>query len=376
MEKDDSSQEKTEEATPRKLDKAREDGQIPRSKELTTSAILIGGTLSLMIFGPGMTKALQEVLRSNFALERKAIFDPNTLIAHLVSSFEVALISIMPIFLIVMVAAIVGPIALGGWLFSAKSLAPKLNRIDPLGGMKRMFSAKSLVELIKAIGKVLVVIASAYVVFLALKPTILGLAFEGVERGMAHSVELALWAAIVVSCSTIVIAAIDIPFQIYDNSKKLKMSKQEVKDEMKDTEGKPEVKGKIRQMQQQMSQSRMMQAVPDADVVITNPTHYSVALRYDPEKMDTPILVAKGVDFMAMKIREIAKANDIEFVEAPMLARAVYHTTEAEQPIPQGLYVAVAQVLAYIFQIREYRKGRAERPVLTKNLPIPEDMRY
>ncbi len=373
---DDSSQEKTEEATQKKQDKAKEDGQIPRSKELTTSAILIGGVIGLAIYGPKMAEAMIAVLNYNFTLDREAIFDTKLMMAHLAMSFKEAIASIIPLFIILFVLSIIGPIALGGWMFSAKSLAPKMSRIDPFGGLKRMFSVKSLVELFKAIGKVVVVVASTYIVFLAFKPTILGLAFESIESAMAHSVELALWAAIVMSCSTILIAAVDIPFQIHDNAKKLKMTKQEVKDEMKDSEGKPEVKGRIRQMQYEMSQNRMMDSVPDADVVITNPTHYSIALKYNPATMDTPLLVAKGVDFSAMRIREVAKKHKIEFVEAPMLARAIYHTTDIEQEIPQGLYVAIAQVLAYVFQLREYRRGRNERPNYPKNLPIPDDMRY
>lgn len=193
---------------------------------------------------------------------------------------------------------------------------------------------------------------------------------------MAHSVYLSIIAAIIISVSTLVIAAVDIPFQIWDNVKKLRMTRQEIKDEMKDSEGKPEVKGRIRQLQYEMAQNRMMAAVPEADVVITNPTHYSVALKYDPNSMETPILLAKGVDHMAMKIREIAKANKIEFIQSPLLARAIYHTTEVDEEIPSGLYVAVAQVLAYVFQIREYRRGRGERPTYPRNPPVPKDMRY
>ncbi|VUD56393.1 Flagellar biosynthetic protein FlhB [Thalassocella blandensis] len=375
MAEDDSSQEKTEEPTPRRLEKAREDGQIPRSRELTTTAVVLAGCLGLLFFGAFIAQRLISVMRFNFDLNRESIFDTSLMFKHLGNSFGDALFSLLPLFSILLVAAIAGPIALGGWLFSAKSLAPKLDRINPLSGLKRMFSVKSLVELVKAIGKIVLIIAVAYVLLSFTQDAWLGLAAESVESAIVHSVQLSITTAVVLAASTIIIAAIDIPFQIHEHTKKLKMSRQDIKDEMKDTEGKPEVKGRIRQLQQEMAQKRMMANVPQADVVITNPTHFSIALKYDPATMSTPILLAKGVDNMAMKIREIARLNNIEFVEAPLLARAIYHTTEVDDEVPQGLYVAVAQVLAYVFQLREYRKGRGQRPDYPRNLEIPPDMK-
>ncbi len=372
----DSSQEKTEEPTARKLEKAREDGQVPRSRELTTTAVILTGTLGLMVFGGEIALTLLDVLTYNFTLNRETIFDTNAMIAHLALSFREALLSLLPIFSVLILAAIAGPIALGGWLFSAKSLMPKGSRMDPIAGLKRMISVKSLVELFKAIGKVSVIVTVSYILLSSTQAELLGLSEESLKAGILHSLDLSVMAAVWLSASTILIALIDIPFQIHEYSKKLKMSRQDIKDEMKDTEGKPEVKSKIRQMQQQLSQQRMMQAVPEADVVITNPTHFSVALKYDPETMETPILLAKGVDHMAMRIREIARAHDVEFVQSPALARAIYHTTEVEHSIPQGLYLAVAQVLAYVFQLREFRKGQSEKPNYPRNPNIPKDMEY
>ncbi len=376
MAEDDSSQEKTEEPTPKRLEKAKEDGQAPRSRELTTTAVILAGTIGLMVFGGKIAEQIEASMVYNFSLSRESIFDPQAMFAHLGNSFFYALASMLPLFFILLVAAIAGPLALGGWLFSVKSLAPKWSRIDPLAGLKRMFSVKSLMELAKAIGKVAIVITVAYVLMMSMKAELMGLASEGVQEAIVHSIELSIWAAVIISASTIFIAIIDIPFQIHEHVKKLKMSRQDVKDELKDTDGKPEVKAKIRQLQHQMAQQRMMSAVPEADVVITNPTHFSVALKYDPDSMETPQLLAKGVDHMAMKIREIAKAHQIEFVEAPALARAIYHTTDIEEEIPSGLYMAVAQVLAYVFQLREYRKGRGTRPDYPRKLDIPKDMRY
>jgi len=375
MAEEDSSQEKTEEATPRRLEKAREEGQIPRSRDLNTTAVLLAGTLGLVFFGGVLAEKMLLVLKMNFHVQREQLFDPQAMFALLGASFWQAFLGLIPLFGVLVLAAIAGPIALGGWLFSAKSLAPQFNRMDPLKGLARMFSLKSLVELVKGFGKVAVVVTAAYLLLKSMQSELLGLAGEGVEQGIAHSVILSLWAAVFLSASTLVIVLVDVPFQIWDHAKKLKMSRQDIKDEMKDSEGKPEVKSKIRQMQMQMAQSRMMAAVPEADVVITNPTHYSVALKYNPTTMNTPIVLAKGIDFAAMKIREIAREHKIEFVEAPVLARAVYHTTDVDAEIPAGLYVAVAQVLAYVFQLREYRRGRGDRPNYPRNLNIPNDMR-
>lgn len=376
MAEDDSSQEKTEQPTPKRRDKARAEGQVPRSRELTTTAVMLAGTLGLMISGELIARKLETIMRHNFSLTRATIFDPASMFAHLGNSLYDALLALLPLFAILLFVAVAGPLALGGWLFSAKSLAPKLSRINPLAGLKRMFSFKSLLELGKALGKVAVVMIVAWALLLVTQQDLLGLSTEGLQRGVLHSLQLSVFAAVVLSASTILIALIDIPLQLHEHSKKLKMSRQEVKDELKDTEGKPEVKGKIRQLQQQMAQQRMMASVPEADVVITNPSHFSVALKYDPASMETPILLAKGVDHMALRIREVARANGVEFVEAPALARAIYHTTDLEQAIPEGLYLAVAQVLAYVFQLREFRRGRSHKPHLPRNFEIPDNMRY
>lgn len=374
MADDDSSQEKTEEATPRRKEKARDDGQIPRSRDLTTSAVLIMGAVGLWMFGGHAANTLLNVLRFNFSLERDVIFDPNKMIAHLASSFFEALWALLPIFTVLLIAAIVGPTILGGFLFSGKSIAPKLSRLDPLAGLKRMFSLKSLVELGKSIGKVLAVVFMAYLTLKLFETQLLGLARESLETGVRHSLHISLWATLLISCSTILIAAVDVPFQIWEHAKKLKMSRQDIKDEMKDSDGKPEVKGRMRQMQREMANRRQMASVPKADVIITNPTHFAVALRYDPDTMATPILLAKGTDQTAMKIREIAREYKIEQVRSPVLARAIYHTTQIDGEIPQGLYLAVAQVLAYVFQLRNFRKGRGERPDFPNNVRVPKDM--
>ena len=266
--------------------------------------------------------------------------------------------------------------ALGGFIISGKALAPKFSRIDPVQGLKRMFSLNALVELLKSIAKVLVVGAVSYFIIRSAEMEMLGLSHEELQPAIQHSLLIVGWSVLAVCCSMILIVLIDVPFQIFDHSNKLKMTRQEVKDEMKDSEGKPEVKGRIRQLQREMAQRRMMEAVPQADVVITNPDHFSIALKYDVEGGGAPIVVAKGVDFLAIKIREVANANDIMIMAAPPLARAIYFTTELDDEIPGTLYLAVAQVLAYVFQLRSHQQGRGAKPKPFGDIELPREARY
>jgi len=371
---DDSAQEKTEEATPKRLEKSKEDGQAPRSKELTTTAVLLTGAIGLLIFGPYFATKLRNIFQYNFSFSRETAFDPQLMFTQLGHSFYEALFGLIPLFSMLLLAAIIGPIALGGWLFSTKAMMPKLSRMNPIEGLKRMFSVKALVELGKALGKVVFILTLTIILLKGLAGEFLGLASEDIEEAIVHSTFISVWVAIALSAVTILIALVDIPFQIWDHSKKLKMSLQEVKDEMKDSEGKPEVKGRIRQLQRELANRRMMADVPEADVIITNPTHYAIGLKYDPESMSTPQVIARGVDHVALKIREIANAHQIEVVESPVLARAIYHTTKVDEEIPSALYIAVAKVLAYVFQLRSFRKGQGERPAFPHRVDVPDDM--
>ena len=287
----------------------------------------------------------------------------------------IALEAIMPLLIVLLLVSIIGPISLGGWLFSAKAMAPKFSRMNPGPGLKRMFSTKALVELLKALGKFVVVLMVALAVLSAYQDDLLSIAKQPLDLAIMHSVEVVGWCALWMACGLILIAAVDVPFQLWDNKQKLMMTKQEVRDEYKDSEGKPEVKSRIRQLQRDAAQRRMMQAVPDADVVITNPTHFAVALKYDGSKGGAPMLVAKGGDFVALKIREIANEHKVTVLESPALARAVYYSTELDREIPAGLYLAVAQVLAYVYQLRQYRSGKGKRPDPLSSLPIPPDLR-
>ncbi|ODS23001.1 flagellar biosynthesis protein FlhB [Candidatus Endobugula sertula] len=376
MADNDQSQEKTEEATPRKLEKAREDGQAPRSKELTTTTVLLAGSLGLLWFGDFLSRKLIGTATLNFSLPREAAFDTRYMLYHLGMSLSDALLGMMPIFGILVLAAILGPVALGGWLFSIKAMMPKMSRMNPLEGIKRMFSVKSLMELAKALGKVLVILLLAILLLHSMQQELMDLAYENTQAAIIHSMEMGAWAAIALSLATIFIAIIDVPFQIWDNAKKLKMTVQDVRDETKDSEGKPEVKGRIRKLQQEIASRQMLAAVPDADVVITNPTHYAVAVKYKPESMNTPIVVAKGVDKTALKIREIAGVNKVDIVESPVLARSIYYTTQLDEEIPSGLYIAVAKILAYVFQLRNFRQGLAKRPTYPRVVDVPDDLYF
>ncbi len=376
MAEEDPGQEKTEQATPRRLDKAREDGQVPRSRELNTMAILVAGTAGMLLFGASLAQSLRQIMANSFSLTRQDIFDPNLLVLNLGLASSEALSALTPFFLLVLAAALLAPAALGGWLLSVKAMQPKLSRLSPLEGLKRMFSKKALIELIKALGKFLVVGSIAVLILLTMRQDLLAIGNEGLGPAISHSVWVIAWSALAMAVSMIFIVLVDVPFQIWDHAQKLKMTMQQVKDELKDTEGKPEVKSRIRQLQRDFARSRMMGAVPEADVVITNPTHYSVALKYDLEKSAAPVVVAKGADLIALRIREVAEANNVEVLSAPPLARAIYHTTELEQQIPAGLYMAVAQVLAYVFQINNYRKGRGQQPTPLSELEIPENLQY
>ncbi|MCK2149981.1 flagellar biosynthesis protein FlhB [Marinobacter alexandrii] len=373
-EENDNSQEKTEEATPRRLEKAKDEGQTARSRELATMAVLMAGAGGLLMFGSSLGASLEAIMRDSFVLERSAIFDTRHMSIQLMASAKEAAWALSPILVVLLIAAIFGSIGIGGLLFSGKAIAPKLSRMNPIKGLGRMFSARSLIELVKAIAKVGLVMSVAVLILNLRTEDLLSIAEEPAVPAMEHVLWTLGWSFFLLSCATIIISLIDVPFQIYDHQKKLRMTKQEVKDEYKDTEGKPEVKGKIRQLQREMAQRRMMQDVPTADVVITNPTHYAVALKYDQKSMAAPVVVAKGADEVAFKIMEIARENKVEVLRTPPLTRATYHNADIGDEIPDGLYMAIAQVLAYVFQLRQFRKGRGAKPGMPE-FPIPSDLR-
>ncbi|MFW0758816.1 flagellar biosynthesis protein FlhB [Pseudomonas sp. H11T01] len=375
MAESESGQDKTEDPTEKRKQDSREKGEVARSKELNTLAVMLAGAGGLLIYGGALAQDLLEIMRLNFSLPREVLLNNGSMIQYLLHSGKIALMAVQPILTVLLIAAVLGPISLGGWLFAGSSLAPKFSRMNPASGLKRMFSSTALIELLKAFAKFLIVLCVALSVLSSDIDDLLRIAHEPLEQAIIHSVQVVGWSTLWIACGLLVIAAVDVPVQLYQSHKKLLMTKQEIRDEHKDQEGRPEVKQRIRQLQREMSQRRMMAAIPEADVVITNPTHYAVALKYDPEKGNAPVLLAKGSDFLALKIREVAVANNVLLLESPALARSIYYSTELEQEIPAGLYLAVAQVLAYVYQIRQHRAGKGKRPDPLKDLPIPLDLR-
>jgi flagellar biosynthetic protein FlhB len=364
-------QEKTEDPTEKRLREAREKGQVARSQELTTFMMVMSAALFLYFFGPQMIASIEMIMVGGLSLDRDHVFDVHKMVDLILAQVVESIILLMPFFLLMAFVAIVASSLLGGFNFSAQAVAPKFSKLNPAAGLKRMVSMHALMELLKALGKFTLVLAVAVAFLWYTFAEVLTIGTESLNVGLAHAAKIIIEAFILVSLALIVIAAIDVPFQIYQHLEQLKMTQQEVKEEFKQQEGNPEVKARIRQIQREMSQRRMMQRVPDADVVITNPTHYSVALKYDPDSMDAPIVLALGVDFMAAQIRTAALENNIPIVEAPQLARALYYNSEPEQPIPHALFKAVAAVLAYVFGLRDNKKPTLD----VSKLEIPTNLK-
>ena len=369
---EDSDLEKTEQASPKRLENAREEGDVPRSRELATCAVLFTAGLSLLAMGNQLNQALKETLSSGLHFERALAFEPTLLLLKVSSMVSSLLLAFLPFALILMAVALASPILIGGWVFSGNAFLPQFSRLNPMQGISNLISKNSGVELIKSIAKTVLVATVAYIVISRDLEPILALSLMSVESGISQVSHLMLMTFLSIVGALVFIAAIDVPYQLYHYANKLKMTKEEVRQESKESEGNPEIKARIRQQQREMAKRRMMSEIPKADVVITNPTHYAVAIKYQNEGMSAPIVIAKGADLVALKIREIAAENKIVTMEAPMLARALYAHTELGQEIPEALYSAVAEVLAYVFQMRIFKKEGGFRPEIPKALPVPE----
>lgn len=373
---EDTGQEKTQEATPRRKQQARERGQVASSRELNTMLMLLSGGLAAAVLGPFLVRQLLGIFQKYLHMERAAIYDVSQMQVLFSEAVIDAFWAIAPFFLILTLAAIAGPLMMGGINLSGKAISVKLEKLDPIKGLQRIFAWRGLVELLKALAKFLIIGTVAIVFLYSQADQYLGLGQEPVMQAMAHATDLLIWGFIAISTTMILIALVDVPFQLWDHNQQIKMTFQEVKDDSKDTEGDPELRGRIKRMQREMAQRRMMAEIPTADVVITNPEHYSVALRYNPEKMNAPLVVAKGVDVMAMQIRKVANEYDIPILAAPPLARALHHTTEINGEIPSGLYLAVAKVLAYVFQLKQKPYWKRQKQHSMDDLPIPDDMQF
>ncbi|KPK37882.1 MAG: flagellar biosynthetic protein FlhB [Gammaproteobacteria bacterium SG8_47] len=377
MAENENGQERTEEATPRKRQKAREKGQVPRSREFNSMLVLLAAAGAVWSIGPSMFAGLAEVVADGLSISRADAFSIQAIGERFEQSMGNALLALAPFFAVVVAASIIASVSIGGLGFSLKSMAFSLDKLNPISGIKRIFAWRGLVELLKALAKFVLIggVLSAYLTFAA--EPLLALGNEPVSQAIGHTGELLALGFLALSSSLILVALIDVPFQLWDHARNLRMTRQDVKDEHKETDGSPETKSRVRSAQRELSQRRMMAAVPEADVVVTNPQHYAVALRYDAARMAAPVVVAKGSDLIAAQIRNIALEYNVPLVAAPPLARALYHTTELEQEVPAGLYVAVAQVLAYVFQLKRSPSRRWQRDNLElHDLPIPDDMQY
>ncbi|MGC8467404.1 MAG: flagellar biosynthesis protein FlhB [Acidithiobacillus sp.] len=366
------SQERTEAATPKKREDARKKGQVPRSRELSTSALLLLSASLLYGFGSQIGATATDFLRAGLQLSPAAMLDHRDLLRQLVQMAGLALRDVLPLWLGLVLAVMLASVALGGWNFSAKAIAPDFSHLDPIQGIQRVFSRRGLLELVKALLKTLVVGGIGVTLIWAQRGALLGLIQTSPKGAILSLLSMSALLFLVMAVGTLLIVLFDVPFQLWSFNEKLKMSRQDIRDEMKEMDGNPQIKAKVRAMQREMARRRMMAAIPRASVVVTNPTHYAVALRYEASEDRAPVVLAKGAGKVALRIRELAREHGVPLVEAPPLARALYHHVELEQEIPALLYRAVAEVLAYLHQLRLARPGQL--PELPEAWSVPEEL--
>jgi flagellar biosynthetic protein FlhB len=366
--------EKTEDASPKRLEKAREEGDVPRSRELATVTVLLAAGFAMLMMGGQLADALKTSMSSGLSFQRAYAYDPMLLLMKISDNIYNLLLAFSPLALILFFVAIASPALIGGWVFSEKALIPKFGKLNPITGFSNMFSKNSVAELVKSIAKAILVGLISYIVISHDMDSILSLSLLPLNESIAEVNHLLLSSFLAIVSALVLIAAIDVPFQLYQYAEKLKMTKEEVKRESKESDGNPEIKSRIRQQQREMSRRRMMSEIPNADVVITNPTHYAVAIKYKEGGMLAPVVVAKGADAVALKIREAAEEHKVLIVESPKLARAIYTHTELEHEIPEALYTAVAEILAYVFQMRIFNKDGGYQPEVPSTLPVPDEL--
>jgi len=367
-------QEKTEEPTPRRIEKAREEGQVARSRELTTFMMLLAGVGGIWMMARMIYDQLGLVMEQAFLFERREALEVLPMLSKATDLIERTLIAMLPLFLLLTVVALVSPALLGGWLVSAKAMQPQLGKLNPFKGLKRMFGVQAVVELAKAIAKAVLVGSVAVTFLLATRGHYLDLMDETALQAVSNALRLSAIAAALMVLTLVVVILIDIPYQLISHNKKLRMTKEEVKREHKESEGDPQIKARIRQQQQAIARGRMMTKVPEADVIITNPTHYAVALKYEEQGMSAPRVVAKGAGRIAARLCELGDEHAVPRLESPPLARALYFHVDLEAEIPMALYTAVAEVMAWAFRLRQSGPGDAEPPPDPEHLPVPESM--
>ncbi len=355
--------ERTEEPSQRRLQEARERGQIPRSRELTNFATMIGGSAALVAIGGSVAAHLSQLMRRSLSIDEKSLRTTDSMAASLGDACSSAVTAVLPVFGALICMVLLASVVLGGWNFSSKALTPDFSRLSPLSGIKRLFGLHGLSELAKALLKCLVVGAVCAAIVSSMFGDVLALGSMAPRAAISRGAGLLSWAFVWLCASLALVAIVDVPLQMFQFKRALRMTRQELRDESKELDGRPETKQRIRQMQQTLARRRMMHKVPTADVLIVNPTHFAVALKYDPKKMRAPVVLAKGVDLVAQNIRRIAEEHRVPVFESPKLARALYRSTDLNKEIPSGLYVAVAQILSYIFRVRTLNPTVAARVV-------------
>ncbi|GAB4453013.1 MAG: flagellar biosynthesis protein FlhB [Rhodocyclaceae bacterium] len=371
---DESDFERTQPASQRRIEQAREEGQVPQSRELATFLVLIAGAAGLWVMGRWLAERLAALVRHGLTLERKAAFDPSAMGGMLLDLAGGALAAASPLFVLLILAALAGPFSIGGLVFSAKALRADFTRIDPLKGFGRMFSLDGLAELVKAIAKTLLVGAVALWVVWNQQDALVGVLGQSLAGGMASVSGEVARSAMLIVCAMALVAAADVPFQLWQYHRRLRMTKEELRREARELEGDPQVKARIRSQQREMARRRMMQQVPKADVIVTNPTRFAVALKYEQAGMRAPRVVAKGRGEVAARIREIGAAARVPMLEAPALARALYRHAEIGDEVPTALYGAVAEVMAYVYQLNAWLAGKAAAPRAPEAIAVPDGL--
>ncbi|MBK5205776.1 MAG: flagellar type III secretion system protein FlhB [Polaromonas sp.] len=366
--------EKTEPASPGRLEKAREEGQVARSRELVTFVMLVTGLGGLWAMGEMIGGHFGDALRNGLQFERASAFDASHMMVQAGTAVLHALQALMPLLAMMLVAALVAPMVLGGWLLSTKSLAPNFSKMNPVAGIGRMFSTESLAELVKTIIKSLLIGGVAWWVISGNLTSIMALMSEPVHAALPHTLRVVASSCALIIGSLLLVVAIDVPYQLWSHAHKLRMSREDLRQEQKENDGDPQVKAQIRRQQQQMAKRRMMAEVPKADIIVTNPTHFAVALKYLDKEMRAPRVVAKGADLVALRIRAMAEENKIPILEAPPLTRALYRHTQLGDEIPAALYAAVAEVLAWAYQLHRWRNEGGTLPRTPQDLPVPESL--
>jgi len=366
--------ERTEPASERRREQAREEGQVARSRELSTLTLLLAAGAGLWYMGAGLSEQMADMMRRAMQLSRSMAFEPDLMLLRLKDVSLDMLLAFSPLLLLLVLASFAAELLLNGWMFTFKPLMPDFSRLDPLKGIARILSLQGVIEMLKAIIKSVLIGGIAAWVVWHNSDAVLGLVTEPLKAGVAHLVRLAGSSFLMLAGSMVLVAAVDVPFQMWDHARKLRMTREEVRQESKETEGDPQVKQRIRSQQRELARRRMMSEIPKADVVVTNPTHYAVALRYQGKAMRAPQVVAKGAHLLAQRIGEIAREHDVPVLEAPPLARALYRHADLGDEVPAALYTAVAEVLAYVYQLRRQQEAGGPLPLPPESLPVPLEL--